>query len=220
MGVGAGGGGGVGPGSERVGTAETGAGWASARDLGVGAPPAVVGSVPVGWASTETGSEAAAGAAEFVGTAGAADRDSGLRSAGAAACAAVVLCRAAGFVGIETDRRGGATPAETTPAGVFSAAVGTIVPRAANVSIAIGSSHGRSAAAIRSTTFGRGTERPVAASSGTGRQIPIAIAIVSSRRPVDGARRTMVGYSIADMTAGGKRLDLSVLARPGARVLK
>jgi hypothetical protein len=46
-----------------------------------------------------------------------------------------------------------------------------------------GSAHGTRAAASRSTTFGIGTERPVAASKGTGRQKPIAIAIVSSRRP-------------------------------------
>ncbi len=80
-------------------------------------------------------------------------------------------------------------------AGVVSAAVGTIVPLAPWSSLdsnATGSAHGTSAAAIRSTTFGSGTERPVTASSGTGRQIPAATTIVSNR-PAERSRRGREG---------------------------
>lgn len=52
-----------------------------------------------------------------------------------------------------------------------------------------GSAHGTSAAAIRSTTFGSGTDSPVAASSGTGRQIPAATASVSTRASERGRGR-------------------------------
>ena len=68
---------------------------------------------------------------------------------------------------------------------------------------ATGSAHGTSAAAIRSTTFGSGTDRPVAASKGTGRQIPAATTSVSSRPAerkrgaktlFEGVRRTRDAY--------------------------
>ena len=89
----------------------------------------------------------------------------------------------------------GPTACGLTPVATVSAAVGTIAPLepcSSAASSATGSAQGTSAAAIRSTTFGSGTERPVAASKGMGRQIPAATTSVSSRP----AERKRVGKAL------------------------